>query len=267
MMILEKYWGQGIGKRLLQIMDEQAKDCGYTRLEAMVRTENERGIRLYVNSGYELEGTRYNAALINGQYQNEYYLGKLLAEKSQSSEWKPPQLETKNLVLRPLIQSDAENIFEYAKNPNVSLYTLWEPHKTVNDSLNFIVEYAHSHYRERVPEPFGITLRENPNKVIGTVGCSWVSKPLKSMELAYAIAEPYWGNGLVAEASRAAVDYCFKTFEVIRMQARCKIENKGSSRVMKKIGMTFEGTLRSVIFHRNRFWDMHYYSVLKDDWR
>lgn len=266
MMVLEKYWGQGIGKRLLKIMDEQANVCGYTRLEAMVRTENERGIKLYVNSGYTLEGTRYNAALIGGRYQNEYYLGKILTEKPKSDEWTPPQLETKRLILRPLVQSDAENIFEYAKNPNVSLFTLWEPHKTVTDSLNFIVDYAHSLYREKVPEPFAITLRENPNKVIGTVGCFWVSKSSKSMELAYAVAESYWGKGLVTEASEAVVDYCFKTFEINRMQARCKTENKASARVMEKIGMTFEGTLKSAIFHRNRFWDMHYYSVLKDDW-
>ena len=86
MMVLEKYWGQGIGKRLLQIMDEQAKAYGYTRLEATVRTGNERGIKLYVNSGYTLEGTRHNAALINGRYQNEYYLGKLLAEQFQANE-------------------------------------------------------------------------------------------------------------------------------------------------------------------------------------
>ena len=266
MMILEKYWGQGIGKKLLQIMDSQARDCGYTRIEAMVRTENERGIRLYVNSGYELEGTKYNAAFINGRYQNEYYLGKLFADKSQVSNEKLPMLNTKRLMLRPLVQSDAENIFDYAKNPNVSLYTLWEPHKSVTDSLNFIVEYANSYYREGVPEPLGITLHDSPDKVIGSVGCFWVSKASKSMELAYAIAEPYWGKGLVAEASQAIVDYCFKNLDINRIQARCKVENKPSSRVMEKIGMTFEGTLKSAIFHRNKFWDMHYYSVLKGDW-
>ena len=175
------------------------------------------------------------------------------------------QLETERLILRPLKPTDAKNIFEYAKNPSVSLFTLWEPHKDVSDSLKFITEYAQPLYKEQVPEPFGLILKSNPQKVIGTVGCFWVSKPSQTMELAYAIAEPFWGRGLVAEATDAILDYCFKNLKVNRIQSRCKIENKASKRVMEKVGMTYEGTLKSAIFHRNRFWDLHYYAILKAD--
>jgi ribosomal-protein-alanine N-acetyltransferase len=262
MMVLKEYWGQGIGRKMLGIMEDHARICGYTRIEAMVRVENERGVRLYANKGYTIEGIRKNAAFINGSFRNEYYLGKLLTDIKTDDSWLPPQLSTDRLLLRPLHQSDAESIFEYARNPNVSMYTLWEPHETVADSLAFIVEYD----RKKTPEPLGIALKDNPGKVIGTVGCFWVSKPSKSMELAYAIAEQYWGKGIVAEASRAIVDYCFTNFDVQRIQSRCKTENKASARVMEKAGMTYEGTLKSAIFHRNRFWDMHYYSVLKSQW-
>lgn len=87
------------------------------------------------------------------------------------------------------------------------------------------------------------------------------------MELAYAIGEPYWGKGIVAEASRACIDYAFREFDVTRVQAHCKTENELSARVMQKVGMTFEGTFRSAIFHRNRHWDLHSYSVLREEWR
>ena len=80
------------------------------------------------------------------------------------------------------------------------------------------------------------------------------------MELAYAIGEEYWGKGLVAEASSAVMDYCFKEFGLKRIQARCKLENEASRRVMEKVGMAFEGTLKSAIFHRDRYWDMHYFA-------
>lgn len=178
-----------------------------------------------------------------------------------------PRLETERLILRPLNPTDAKNIFEYAKNPKVSQFTLWEPHRDIADSLKFITEYAQPLYKEQVPEPFGIFLKGNLKTVIGTVGCFWVSKPSQSMELAYAIAEPHWGKGLIAEASDAILDYCFKNLKVNRIQARCKIENKASSKVMEKIGMTYEGTLKSAIYHRSRFWDMQYYSMLKANYR
>jgi RimJ/RimL family protein N-acetyltransferase len=29
---------------------------------------------------------------------------------------------------------------------------------------------------------------------------------------------------------------------------------------MEKLGMVHEGTLKSAIFHRDKFWDMHYYA-------
>jgi len=87
-----------------------------------------------------------------------------------------------------------------------------------------------------------------------------VSKPAKTMELAYAISEDQWGKGLVAEASQSVMDYCFKEFGLKRIQARCKVENQASAKVMQKIGINFEGTLKSSIFHRERYWDMHYYA-------
>lgn len=177
-----------------------------------------------------------------------------------SKVWRPPTLGTSRLILRPIELDDAESIFAYAKNPNVCKYTLWETHQSAQDSLNYIRDYIFDYYSKGVPEPFGITLKENPKKVIGTVGCFWTSKQAKAMELAYAIGEEHWGKGLVAEASQAVMDYCFKEFSLKRIQARCKVENKASSRVMEKVGMSYEGTLKSAIFHRNKFWDMSYYA-------
>lgn len=174
--------------------------------------------------------------------------------------WTPPTLETARLIVRPIEITDAESIFAYAKNPNVSKFTLWEPHQSLQDSLNYINDYIFDYYSMGTPEPLGVALKESPNRIIGTVGCFWTSKQAKAMELAYAISEEHWGKGLVAEASQAVMDYCFKEFSLKRIQARCKTENKASARVMEKIGMTYEGTLKSEVFHRDRFWDMHYYA-------
>lgn len=178
--------------------------------------------------------------------------------------WKPPELTTNRLILRPIELTDAEAVFSYAKNPNVSRYTLWEPHQSAQDSLNYIKDYIFDYYAKGVPEPFGIALKENPQKIIGTVGCFWTSKQANAMELAYAVGEEHWGEGIVAEASQAVMDYCFKEFSLKRIQARCKAENKPSARVMEKVGMTYEGTLKSAVFHRERYWDMcHYAKVVE----
>jgi ribosomal-protein-alanine N-acetyltransferase len=165
--------------------------------------------------------------------------------------------------LRPIVRSDAPAIFRYASNPNVSRLTLWEPHETVKASLSYIEDYCLPYYARGVPEPLGIELKEQPGMIIGTVGCFWVSEKSKSMELAYAISEDHWGQGLVAEAALEVMDYCFREFHLTRIQARCKTENRASARVMEKIGMQYEGTLRSSLFHRSRYWDIAVYGILR----
>ena len=176
--------------------------------------------------------------------------------------WRPPTLPTERLVLRPLVDGDAGDVYQYACNPRVARFTLWEPHESQLESLEFIQGYAMSNYAHGVPDPFGITLRGD-GKEVGTVGCFWVSREHRCMELGYALDEPMWGQGIATEASRGVLDYVFSHFEVERVQARCKKENVASARIMEKLGMRYEGTLRSAVFHQGRFWDVEYRAILR----
>jgi putative acetyltransferase len=78
MAVSRDYWGQGIGSRLLQIMLEHAAACGIHRIEAEVRTANERGIQLYTKNGFKIEGRREKAALIDGSFVDEFYIAKII---------------------------------------------------------------------------------------------------------------------------------------------------------------------------------------------
>ncbi len=49
-----------------------------------------------------------------------------------------PVLETPRLILRKISLKDAQDIFDYAKDPEVSKYLSWEPHKSFEDSVKFI---------------------------------------------------------------------------------------------------------------------------------
>jgi ribosomal-protein-alanine N-acetyltransferase len=180
-------------------------------------------------------------------------------------EWGPPLIHTQRLQLRALALADAPAIFAYAKNPAISRWTMWEPHLSLSDTTEYLENYVFEHYWRQTPEPWGIS-RQGESEVIGTVGCLWVDASAGVMELAYALAEPYWGQGLMVEAARAAMSYCFKTYKLQRIQARCKAENLASQRVMLKLGMQFETTLKGSVKHRDRLWDVHYYSVAKSAW-
>ncbi len=48
------------------------------RIQARVRVSNLIGIRFYQKCGYEIEGIKKSAVLINGNYENEFYVSKIL---------------------------------------------------------------------------------------------------------------------------------------------------------------------------------------------
>src|SRR5260221_10404862 len=178
-------------------------------------------------------------------------------------DWRPPRLETPRLILRGIEESDADAVFAYASSPTITRYTLWDSHKDMNDTIAFVRDYAMAGYLEKLPDPYAICLKSDPDRVIGTLGASWAKRTNRCMELGYVLSEAYHGQGIVPEAARAMLGHLFAAYEVERVQAHCMTPNVASARVMQKIGMTFEGTLRSSLFHRGAFWDMHMYSILR----
>jgi RimJ/RimL family protein N-acetyltransferase len=78
------YVGKGIGRRLFGALDEWACDANIIRLELTVMVHNTRAVNLYKKVGFEIEGTRRHALIIDGQPVDEYYMGKIW-DRDQSS--------------------------------------------------------------------------------------------------------------------------------------------------------------------------------------
>lgn len=180
-------------------------------------------------------------------------------------DWRPATLHTPRISLRPFVDADAAALFEHARNPNITRFTLWEAHRAISETQAFVGEYARLRYREGMPEPYAITLPPDPNP-IGSCGCFWASRPNQAMELGYWVAEPYWGRGIAVEACRALVTHVFREIGPERVQARVIAGNVGSCRVLEKLGFRYEGTFRSALYRRDRFEDLLIYAVLKGEW-
>lgn len=182
--------------------------------------------------------------------------------------WTPPTLDTDRLQLRAVTDADADAVFAACSNPNVTRFTLFETNQSVDDALGFVRHYARQSYAEQVPDPFAVTLKDDPSgSMVGAVGCHWYNRSHFVMELGYWIAEPFWGRGIATEAGRAAVGYVFDHFpHVRRVQARVIVGNPASARVLDKIGFQFEGTHRAAIFRRGQFEDVAMFAVLRTEW-
>ena len=78
--VLQAFAGRGLGTRLFAELERWARSHALHRLELTVMTHNHAGFRLYTRMGFELEGTRRGALLVDGRYVDEHYMGKILDE-------------------------------------------------------------------------------------------------------------------------------------------------------------------------------------------
>ncbi|MHC5247949.1 GNAT family N-acetyltransferase [Enterococcus sp. LJL90] len=69
---------QGIGSRLFTELETWAKQKQLHRLELTVMTENQAGLQLYQSKDFVIEGIKKDSIFMNGRYQDEYHMAKLL---------------------------------------------------------------------------------------------------------------------------------------------------------------------------------------------
>lgn len=177
----------------------------------------------------------------------------------------PPIIHTNRLTIRPLTMADDTTIYAYGSDPEVTKYVIFPTHQSIEDSRSFI-SLVLDEYANKKPSALGIELKSDKT-LIGTIGYLNWSDDHKRIEIGYAISRKYWDQGYVSEAVKASIDFLFHHSDLIRIEARCKVQNIASSRVMEKAGMKYEGILRKHIFSKGEHHDMKMYSILRDEWK
>ena len=151
----------------------------------------------------------------------------------------PETIATERLALRRPALSDAEAIFEYGRDTEVTRYMDWPTHK----SEQTVIEHLRScPPRWESGEEFHwvITLRPY-DRAIGGISCRIRGH---SADFGYVLNRRYWRRGIATEAARAVVAWVSTLEPVYRLWATCDTENLASVRVLEKAGLTREGILR-----------------------
>ena len=174
-----------------------------------------------------------------------------------------PTLLTPRLTLRPVRMSDAEDMYEYSRDPEVARHVLWDAHRSIHQTREYI-RYLIRQYRNAAPSTFAIAMRDS-GKVIGTIGFMWVQTENRSAEVGYSLSRAYWNQGFMSEALQAVVEFGFTRLNLNRIEAQHECDNPASGRVMQHVGMRHEGTLRQRIYNKGRYVDVDLYAILRSD--
>jgi RimJ/RimL family protein N-acetyltransferase len=149
----------------------------------------------------------------------------------------PERIETERLLLRWPTEADAEEMFaRYAKDPDVTRYMSWRPHRSLDDTLAYL-ELKRS---DDSLYNWLVYSREG-GQLLGTIGCR---VDMHIVQFGYCYARDAWGRGNATEAAQTMVRVWLAEPTVWRVQAFCDPKNVASARVLEKAGLTYEGTLR-----------------------
>ena len=146
-------------------------------------------------------------------------------------------ISSERIIIRPWGIEDAEDLYQYAKNPKIGPSAGWPPHKSVEES-KYIIQELLSCWGF-----FAIVLKET-NKVIGCISilvgeASNFAIGPEEGELTFWLGEPYWGKGYTKEAILLLMDYAFYELELDGLWCGFFEENKNSRRLQEKCGFLF----------------------------
>lgn len=149
-------------------------------------------------------------------------------------------LKTERLLLRPWELSDAESLFEYAKDPRVGPIAGWPVHTSVENSREIIRNVL------AIDNTFAVCLKSE-ERAIGSIGLFRPSQAHTDiggteLEIGYWIGVPFWGRGLIPEAVRAMQHYAFETLGCTGLWCGYYDGNERSRRVQEKCGFRYHHT-------------------------
>lgn len=146
------------------------------------------------------------------------------------------QLETERLILRPMTQTDFDELLLIFTDPNVMAAFQHEPFTC--EQMQHWLSRNLEHQQQYGYGLFSVLLKES-GELIGDCGLEQMDLGGQTLaELGYDFRSDYWNQGFASEAARAVRDYAFQVLKLPQLISLIRVGNLSSKRVAEKVGMT-----------------------------
>lgn len=162
-------------------------------------------------------------------------------------------LTTKRLILRHWEDGDAEELYRYARDPDIGPIAGWPAHTCVDESLDAIRNVLSE------AETYAICLKGD-DRPIGSIGLKLkghtdLTDRDDECELGYWLGKPFWGQGMMPEAAEELLRHAFEDLGMRRVWCAYYEGNTKSKRVQEKCGFRYQWTSYDVdvpLMHEKR---------------
>jgi len=173
----------------------------------------------------------------------------------------PEVIKTERLLLRPYKLSDIDDVLSYAMDEEWGRYLPVPQPYGRGDAEKFIASQVlldRSLHSSWAIEHKGI--------VIGGINIRFKFEH-RVGEFGYSIAKRFWGRGFATDVSSEVINAAFNAYpDLNRIRANADARNVASIRVLEKLDMTREGTLRQNRVVRGEPVDEVWFGILRSEW-
>ena len=246
--------GKGFGKEMLRLGIEYVrKNLPASRIDLGVFENNVDAKHCYEAAGFR-EYARRECSLPVGTWcciDMELFPGKTL--------------ETGRLILRRWKDSDAEDLYQYARDPDVGPIAGWPPHQSVEESRDVIRNVLNG------KEAYAVCRKED-GRAIGAIelklnGHTDMTNRDDECEMGYWLGKPFWGQGIMPEAVKEMLRHAFEDLGMQKVWIGYYDGNTKSKRVQEKCGFRYQWKSEDVevpLMHEKR--TGHVSLMTKEDW-
>ncbi len=148
--------------------------------------------------------------------------------------------ETERLILRRWEESDAEDMYKYASDPDIGPAAGWPAHHSVEESRDIIKNVFNGR------EAYAVCLKKD-GRAVGAIelklnGHTSLTDRDDECELGYWIGKPFWGQGLIPEAVNEMLRHAFEDCGMRKVWIGYYEGNTKSKRVQEKCGFRYRYT-------------------------
>lgn len=163
-------------------------------------------------------------------------------------------LKTERLFLRPIEKGDAEMLWPYLSNAEISKDMSWDAHKDISETQSFIDSTI-----ENMKQGKNITwCIFYEKKFCGIFSLIAILKRHRALiydraELAYWLGSEFRSKGIMTEAGKKIIDFAFNELQLHKLVVGHHINNRGSENLITRLGFIYLYTEEDV-FKKNGEW-------------
>ena len=173
--------------------------------------------------------------------------------------------ETERLIIREYRSSDVEDFLKVVTQENIYATTYGIPRNYPKKRAKQWLKFVRSNIKNMQSYEFDMFLKEN-EQYIGNVGLINISMDHNHADISYYIDTGMRNHGYTTEAALEMLRFGFEILGFEKISGLCMSKNPASRRVMEKIGMTYEGTLRNDLKKDGIYYDIDHLSILKNEY-